>query len=217
MRAYTVGTALVFCVVFAVVVTLPLSRAVSAPAVGSGQKPEVRTADKVYKNIQVFKTLPAAELDQTMAFISGALGVKCNHCHVNPFEKDEKAQKQTARRMIQMVFELNKGSFGGENAVSCFTCHRGKPVPVSVPAVGQNLWAAGPGKGDTVALGGQLPADVQAVSGAAALQKSRAVPSKDRASAPMVLVPEEVYQKAPNKLLTVTSYPNVFAALTARA
>ena len=101
---------------------------------------EIKSAEQVYKNIQVFKGILASELEPTMAFISGSLGVKCNHCHVNPFAKDDKPTKQTARQMIRMVFELNKGSFNGAKAVSCYTCHRGKPQPVSVPAVGQNLW-----------------------------------------------------------------------------
>ena len=57
------------------------------------------------------------------------------------FDKDDKPTKLAARRMIKMVLDLNKGSFNGQGAVSCFTCHRGKPTPVSVPAVGQNLWA----------------------------------------------------------------------------
>ena len=108
-----------------------------------GTNQQTPTAEQVYKNIQLFKGMPASELEPTMAFISGSLGVKCNHCHVNPFSKDDKLTKQTARRMIQMVFDLNKGSFRGEKAVSCFTCHRGSPKPVSVPAVGQNLWQPG--------------------------------------------------------------------------
>src|SRR5437870_1020602 len=37
---------------------------------------QTKTAEQVYKNIQVFKTIPAAELEPTMAFISGSLGVK---------------------------------------------------------------------------------------------------------------------------------------------
>src|SRR5918995_4500766 len=101
------------------------------------------TAEQVYKNIQLFKGIPASELEPTMAFISGSLGVKCSHCHVNPFSKDDKPTKLTARRMIQMVFDLNKGNFRGEKAVTCFTCHRGNPQPVSVPEVGQNLWQPG--------------------------------------------------------------------------
>jgi Photosynthetic reaction centre cytochrome C subunit len=181
--------------------------------VNAQQAQPVKTADQVYKNIQVFKTLPASELDQTMAFISGSLGVKCNHCHTNPWEKDVKLQKQTARRMIQMVFDLNKGSFGGENAVSCFTCHRGQPIPVSVPAVGQNLWApvpADPKETPLPTVDEVLERYVQALGGAAAMQKiTTRVAKGSRIGADAVLVPEEVYQKAPSKSLTVTSYPNV--------
>ncbi|HEU5235932.1 MAG TPA: hypothetical protein VFU37_02255, partial [Pyrinomonadaceae bacterium] len=45
----------------------------------SSEALETKTAEQVYKNIQVFKGLPASELEPTMAFISGSLGVKCNH------------------------------------------------------------------------------------------------------------------------------------------
>ena len=95
---------------------------------------QAQTAEQKFKNIQIFKGLNATQLDPTMAFISGSLGVRCSYCHVpNAFEKDEKATKLTARRMIQMVFDLNKGSFNNQGAVSCYTCHRGKPTPISVP------------------------------------------------------------------------------------
>src|SRR5213082_3284205 len=102
--------------------------------------PPEKTAEQVYKNIQIFKGMPASELDGDMAFISGSLGVRCNYCHVNPFDKDQKPTKLTARKMIQMVFDLNRGSFNGQGAVSCYTCHRGQPQPISVPALGRNLW-----------------------------------------------------------------------------
>ena len=121
----------------------------------SAQQSAAQTAEQKYKNIQLFKGMPAPDLDSTMAFISGSLGVRCNFCHVpTAFEKDDKPTKLAARRMIQMVFDLNKGSFNGESAVSCFTCHRGKSKPVSVPALGENLWApAPPKKEDTRATG----------------------------------------------------------------
>ena len=166
------------------------------------------------KNLQVFKDLPATQLDPTMAFISGALGVRCSYCHVaNQFDKDDKPTKLAARRMIQMVFDINKGSFNGESAVSCYTCHRGKPLPVSVPAVGQNLWAPGP----TAPAAETLPSVkqileryVQALGGADALNKiNTRIVKGSRIGADNVLVPEEVYQKAPDKLLTITSYPQV--------
>src|SRR5919199_5425897 len=111
----------------------------SAVSQDSPSRPE-KTAEQVYKNIQVFKGLPASQLDADMAFITGSLGVRCNYCHINPFEKDDKPTKQTARQMVRMVFALNNGSFNGQAAVSCYTCHRGQPRPQSVPSVGQNLW-----------------------------------------------------------------------------
>src|SRR4029079_8614130 len=84
-----------------------------------------------YKNIQVFKGVPASQLEGDMAFITGSPGVKCHYCHAGTFDKDDKPTKLTARKMIQMVFDLNKGSFNGTGAVSCYTCHRGKPLPIS--------------------------------------------------------------------------------------
>lgn len=184
----------------------------SAVSQDGASRPE-KTAEQVYKNIQVFKGLPASELDADMAFISGSLGVRCNYCHVNPFEKDDKPTKQTARKMIRMVFDLNRGSFNGQGAVSCFTCHRGQPRPASVPSVGQNLWQ----QSDPAAKDAPLPGVdqileryVQAVGGRQAIERvTSRVMKGSRVGADGVLVPEEVYAKAPNKLLTVTSYPKL--------
>lgn len=180
----------------------------------STSRAQQQTAEQRFKNIQIFKGLPATQLDPTMAFISGSLGVRCNYCHVpNSFDKDDKPTKLTARRMIQMVFDLNKGSFNGQGAVTCFTCHRGKPTPVSIPAVGQNLWAPGapsPTPAPLPSVKQTLDRYVQALGGAEALKKITSRTAKgSRIGADGVLVPEEVYQKAPDKILTVTSYPNV--------
>ena len=117
------------------------------------------------------------------------------------------------RRMIQMVLDINKGNFNGQSAVTCYTCHRGKPSPVSVPAVGQNLWA--PNSPSTAAETAPtvkqiLDHYVQAAGGADALNKiNTRIAKGSRIGADGVLVPEEVYQKAPDKLLTITSYPQV--------
>ena len=173
-----------------------------------------QTAEQRFKNIQIFKGLPATQLEPTMAFISGSLGVRCNYCHVsNSFDKDDKPTKVTARRMIKMVLDLNKGSFNGQSAVTCFTCHRGKPTPISVPVVGQNLWAPNPSPTPPASLPSVkqiLDRYVQALGGAEALTKITTRSAKgSRIGADGVLVPEEVHQKAPDKILTVTSYPNV--------
>src|SRR6266850_6476403 len=112
-----------------------------------------------------------------------------------------------------MVFDLNKGSFNDAKAVSCYTCHRGRPQPVSVPAVGQNLWQpnTSPAKESPLPAVDQiLDRYVQALGGAQALKKvTSRVAKGSRIGADGVLVPEDVYQKAPNKILTVTTYPDV--------
>lgn len=187
---------------------------IAAITISAQQQPATQTAEQRFKNIQILKGLPATQLDPTMAFISGSLGVRCNYCHVpGQFEKDDKPTKMAARRMMKMVMDLNKGSFNGQGAVSCFTCHRGKPAPVSVPVVGQNLWAPSspaPSPEPLPSVKEILDRYVRALGGAEKIQKVTSRSAKgSRIGADGVLVPEEVHQKAPNKLLTVTKYPNV--------
>ena len=194
--------------------TLVVVVVIAGAVISAQQQPATQTAAQRFKNIQIFKDIPATQLDPTMAFISGSLGVQCNFCHVpGQFEKDDKPTKLAARRMIKMVFDLNKGNFNGQGAVSCFTCHRGKTTPVSVPAVGQNLWAPSspsPSPEPIPSVKEILDRFVQAVGGADALQKIKSRSAKgSRIGADGVLVPEEVHQKAPDKLLTVTTYPKV--------
>ncbi len=195
------------------VIAKPGEPSLSMPASEEQPGQETKSAEQVYKNIQVFKGQPAEELEPTMAFISGSLGVKCDYCHMNPFEKDDRPTKQTARQMIRMVLDLNKGNFKGEKAVSCFTCHRGKSKPVSVPAVGQNLWQPHPPpekESPLPTVDQILEKYVQSVGGEQALRKvTSRVAKGSRIGADGVLVPEDVYQKAPNKILTVTTYPRV--------
>ena len=172
-----------------------------------------KTAEEVYKNIKLFKGVPASEFEGNMAFISGSLGVRCSYCHLNAFDKDDKPTKQAARKMIQMVFDINKGNFNGAGAVSCFTCHRGQPLPISVPSLGINLWqtASQPKQAETLpSIDEILDRYVQAVGGRQAIEKvSTRIFIGSRIGADGVLVPEEVRAKAPNKLLVTTSYPNL--------
>src|ERR1044071_3906502 len=72
------------------------------------EPPQAKTAEQVYKNIQVFKGLPASQLQGAMSFMADSLGVGCGYCHGKSFESDEKPTKLAARRMIRMVFDLNK-------------------------------------------------------------------------------------------------------------
>jgi hypothetical protein len=53
-----------------------------------------------------------------MDALTGLLGVDCNYCHVlREWERDDKPQKQTARKMFQMVEYLNHDHFSGENRI----------------------------------------------------------------------------------------------------
>jgi hypothetical protein len=87
-------------------------------------------AEKVFKNIEILKGKKASRLPGMMAALTGLLGVNCTYCHVNDkWYSEEKATKQTTRKMFQMIGGINKDYFEGKNAVSCWTCHRGNPHP----------------------------------------------------------------------------------------
>lgn len=99
-------------------------------------KAQEKAAQPRFKNVQVLKDVPPDQLIPAMQFISASLGVACEFCHVrDAFDKDDKQSKQTARRMIQMMFALDTDQFHGERAVTCYTCHRGSAKPVSIPMV----------------------------------------------------------------------------------
>ena len=91
---------------------------------------ETEPAEAVFKNIELLRGKPASRLPGMMAALTGLLGVTCATCHVpGRFESEELAAKRTARQHFKMQAALNKEYFGGANAVSCWTCHRGAPKP----------------------------------------------------------------------------------------
>ena len=95
-----------------------------------------KKAEEQFKNIQVLKGIPADQLVPGMQFITASLGVECQFCHVEgAFEKDDKKPKQTARKMMAMMFAINKDNFDGHLNVTCYTCHRGNSKPVATPVV----------------------------------------------------------------------------------
>src|SRR5208282_1510641 len=113
-------------------------RAQSEPAAGSQQAaaPKPKTAGEAFKNIQVLKDIRQDELFPSMRYITSALGVRCDFCHVpDHFEKDDKPQKARAREMMKMMFAINNDNFHGHREVTCYTCHRGNEHPVGMPAI----------------------------------------------------------------------------------
>jgi hypothetical protein len=102
-----------------------MAQMIAIPA-GEGDKP----AEQVFKNIQTLKGVPASRFPFIMTFFSQSLGVRCGHCHVpNQWEKDDKPQKETARKMLAMVTATIHKYYGNTGPIGCFTCHHGSPQP----------------------------------------------------------------------------------------
>ena len=87
------------------------------------------------KNIQVLAE--GANLPVTMQGFVQALGLldkgTCTYCHVEDRSSDEKKQKVIARRMVIMLRAINGTFPDGKQHVTCFTCHRGSPTPLTEP------------------------------------------------------------------------------------
>jgi len=96
-------------------------------------------------NVKVLTGLYAQQFQDEMNFIVQALGVNCGTCHVRGnFASEDKPEKQTARKMLEMVKAINSANFPnykpreGESVlgrVTCYTCHQGDTKPKT--SVGQ--------------------------------------------------------------------------------
>lgn len=114
----------------------PANPVSNGPAIMQVSQQE-KTVEQVRKNIQVLKGLPDSQLFPVMNFIGDSLGVHCDYCHVTQgtdprtgrdiwlYERDDKTEKIRGREMIKMVLEINKTSFGGDQKITCYSCHRG--------------------------------------------------------------------------------------------
>lgn len=100
---------------------------------------EGEPAEVVFKNIQIFKGMPAGRVTRIMeAAFSANLGVECSHCHtVDAWETDAKPQKAIARAMWTLrsdVQERVRTATGkADVAVTCYTCHKGRAKPAFQP------------------------------------------------------------------------------------
>jgi photosynthetic reaction center cytochrome c subunit len=103
-----------------------------APVDPAGQK-----SSEAYQNVKVLGDVDAAEFLRLMGAITAwvAPDQGCTYCH-NPenLAEDSLYTKIVARRMIQMVQYINSNwkSHVANTGVTCYTCHRGQPVPAYV-------------------------------------------------------------------------------------
>ena len=126
--------------IFSVATAIVAARAQSPAAAPQSSAPgSVKLAEQQFKNIKVFKGIPADQVIPAMEFITASLGVECEFCHVRQehgmaFDKDDKKPKEVARKMIEMMTAINKDNFEGKREVTCNTCHHGAAHPVGHPA-----------------------------------------------------------------------------------
>ena len=98
----------------------------------------------LFKNLKVLpKNISDEDLDKIMDNFNFALGVKCNFCHARKdttsrhldFPSDAKPEKEIARNMMRMTYDLNKKYFNFNNdkivpqRIACITCHRKNSIP----------------------------------------------------------------------------------------
>src|SRR5437773_4336843 len=148
-----------------------LAAAGAAPQGGQELTPqqlEGKKAEDVYKNIKELKGVPADQILPSMQFIAASLGVECDYCHVRgAMDKDDKLPKETARKMMRMMFAINKDNFEGHRDVTCYSCHHGarEPAPTPILSVAEpppmppegGPGHAGPGGAPTGGPGGPGP------------------------------------------------------------
>lgn len=118
---------------FVIIATVTIGLVFTAGQWGaSAQKPQVETAGQKFKSIKVLNDMPADQMGKVMNMFSASLGVDCKFCHTSndgDYEKEGVEHKETARKMIKMVFDLNKSQFNGRPEINCNTCHHGISHP----------------------------------------------------------------------------------------
>ena len=211
-------TSLVTLMLSALVLCAVEAQTAHAPVPGATPATLDKKAEEQFKNIQVLKGVPAEQIFPTMQFIAASLGVECDFCHVqNAFEKDDKKPKQTARKMIEMMFAINKDNFEGHREVTCYSCHRGGTDPVAIPAVMTEEPKEGAGvpkkadeaKESSGPSGEQLlDKYVQAVGGSAAIDKVTSRVMKGQIDFGGRSVPIDIYAKDPDMRISFTHMPD---------
>jgi len=128
-----------------VVLTIASLAAVTAPLAAQGGGPPQQQGPP--KNLQVLpKDMTRGQVVQVMRGVAGALGVRCDYCHVEgpdktfqtmDFASDDKDTKKTAREMMKMAMDINTKyltetmgrTLTERSQVRCVTCHHGIAKP----------------------------------------------------------------------------------------
>jgi len=106
--------------------------------VGSDQ----RTAGQVFDNVQVLKDVTVDDFMTLMGLMTAAVGGDCADCHKDAGTNVvdwafDTPRKIKAREMSIMVQAINRDHFGGQQVISCWSCHKGRTRPLSTPTLDQ--------------------------------------------------------------------------------
>ncbi|MFC7333568.1 photosynthetic reaction center cytochrome PufC [Rhodocista pekingensis] len=110
-------------------------------------------AGEIYKNVTVLGDLPDAQFLRLMSAITEWVSPEqgCAYCHVEgeDLAADTLYTKVVSRRMIEMTRHINTKweSHVAQTGVTCYTCHRGQPVPAGI-------WFTDPGRKHTPGMAG---------------------------------------------------------------
>jgi photosynthetic reaction center cytochrome c subunit len=110
--------------------------------------PKVRDLPQAYQNVKILGDLSEGEFLRTMTAITEWVSPQqedgsggCGYCHnLENMADDSKYTHKVARRMFQMnaTINLQWANHVGQTGVTCYTCHRGQPVPA-------HIWFRNPG------------------------------------------------------------------------
>jgi len=94
-------------------------------------------ASKAYQNVKVLGHLSEGQFLRVMTAMTEWIAPNegCGYCHnLDNLADDKMYTKVVARKMIQMTQEINTNwtNHVGQTGVTCYTCHRGEPVPNGV-------------------------------------------------------------------------------------
>jgi photosynthetic reaction center cytochrome c subunit len=97
-----------------------------------------QTAGQAFENVQVLKNVDSSEFVRLMTDITAWVAPTqgCSYCHADgeALSSDKLYTKVVARRMLQMTMHINGDwkNHVADTGVTCYTCHRGQPVPANI-------------------------------------------------------------------------------------
>ncbi|MEJ8851013.1 photosynthetic reaction center cytochrome PufC [Variovorax rhizosphaerae] len=114
----------------------------AVPADTPPASPDGPKAGQVFQNVKVLNDLSVGEFTRLMVSITAWVSPQqgCTYCHAaTDMASDSLYTKVVARRMLQMTQHINADwkNHVADTGVTCYTCHRGNPVPV-------NTWTTAP-------------------------------------------------------------------------